>query len=211
MKDRIGEKYGRLEIVEFDGRKKNPNSGFRYYWLCKCDCGNTKSIEYGKLQQNHTRSCGCLKPETNIKVFTTHGLRKSAEYNSWSKMIDRCTNSKNISDYKDYGGRGISVCEKWLTFSGFIEDMGMKPNKEYSIDRIDVNGNYNKENCKWSTPLEQANNKRNNVKVVDSITGKEYNSISEAARAINMQPATLWTKLNNINKNTTTLKIKNND
>lgn len=209
MKDRIGEKYGRLEIISFDRREvyTHPKRNyFIYYWNCKCDCGNEKSIRYGALTSGNDISCGCVKKAR----FTIHGMVYSSEYKSWRNMTARCFNIKH-KFYKNYGGRGITVCEKWLKFEGFFEDMGIKPSKEYSIDRIDVNGNYCKENCRWATRKTQDNNKSDNVAVINTITGEEYSTINLAAEAINMKYNTLWSKLHNFRPNKTNLKIKIND
>ena len=160
MKDLTGNKYNRLTVISFD--KRDDKS---YYWNCQCDCGNIKSISYINLTSGHTKSCGCLK----IEKLTKHGYFgkgkiKLSEYNSWINMKDRCYNP-NYESYQHYGGRGIIVCEKWInSFEDFLNDMGMKPGKGYSVDRIDTNGNYELDNCKWSTQKEQCNNKRNNLK-----------------------------------------------
>lgn len=117
-------------------------------------------------------------------------------------MLQRCLNPKNSNYYK-YGKVGITVCTEWLTFSSFLKDMGNKPSKEYSIDRIDGTKGYYKENCKWSTILEQNNNLKSNRKVINIKTSEEYNSIAQAARSINITPDSLYRKLiKNINNDT---------
>lgn len=166
MKDRIGEKYGRLTVISFD-KRIGENRAYRYYWNCICKCGNTKSISTSNLLNNHTLSCGCFKSEQVSKAKTTHGKmsnsRKSLnEFNSWKNMISRCTEPQN-NRYYMYGAKGIIICDRWLeNFQNFLEDMGNKPGKEYSIDRIDGTQGYFKENCRWSTSKEQANNRCNN-------------------------------------------------
>lgn len=119
-------------------------------------CGNEILIPLSSLRSGHTKSCRCSRYE---KV-TIHGMEGTPTYRSWRAMLDRCTNIKN-SHYKDYGGRGIIVYSRWFNFVNFYEDMGVKP-KDKTLDRQDNNGNYCKDNCKWSSPIEQANNKRNN-------------------------------------------------
>lgn len=211
MKDRIGEKYGRLTIVSFDKSIKRKPRGFRYYYNCICDCGNTLSCEYYAIKYNNTNSCGCLHKEScsiNGKNNKKHGLSKnSSTYQSWLNMRQRCYN-KNNDNYIYYGGKGTIVCNRWKdSFENFLEDMGVKPDKNYTIDRIDNKGNYEPSNCKWATVVEQNNNHSKNIKVIDTITNKQYTSINEAARDINMNPATLRDHLKGRIKNKTNLKI----
>jgi hypothetical protein len=156
-----GEKYNRLTIIQ-EVETKN----YRRRVECRCDCGNQSIILMSNLTMNRTKSCGCLNMENkknNVKhSHTINGLITS-EYTAWVNMRNRCYNSKN-NRFQHYGGRGITVCDRWLkSFKNFINDMGLKPTPLHSIDRIDVNGNYEPSNCKWSTPQEQANNKRNNI------------------------------------------------
>ncbi len=215
MKDRVGEKYGRLTVISFD--KKVLDKGLKrnylnYYWNCKCECGNIKSIGYRTLIYGNTKSCGCLNKEglSNLK----HGYAKtnkiSPEYNSWYGMIQRCTNINHAS-YHNYGKKGITVCESWLKFENFIKDMGNKPGKEYSIDRIENDLGYCKENCKWSSRKEQNNNQSSNRKVINIITNEEYTSIADAAESNSMNQGTLYAQLTGINPNTTNLKLKKNE
>ncbi len=206
MKDRIGEKYNRLTIISFDRKGKSGNTNI-YYWLCRCECGNEKSVRYNNLQSNQVRSCGCLANEILVKRVKTHGMTKTSEYKSWCHLIERCENP-NYKLYKDYGGRGIKVSEEWKnSFQQFYNDVGPKPSKFHSIDRIDNDGDYCKENCKWSTRKEQNNNKRSNLEVIDTITGKIYKTISEAAEDNNLKNGTLRQYLIGARKNITNLKL----
>lgn len=145
--DITGQTYNKLTAIEYSGGGK---------WKCLCECGNYTNVKRGDLARNHTKSCGCLAVE-NAK---THGKRDSKEYNSWHGMKNRCLNENHVH-YKHYGGRGITVCDEWKdSFENFYKDMGDKPTPQHSIDRINVNGNYTPENCRWATKKEQSLNKR---------------------------------------------------
>lgn len=135
----------------------------RWLLTCECDCGNIKEINQNWFRD--LKSCGCIKSHSGASNHRTHGLSGSKEYYAWKSMKDRCVKTEHPA-YKNYGSRGITVCTRWLTsFENFIEDMGSAPTKAHSLDRIDVNGNYCKENCRWVTMKTQANNRRNNVVV----------------------------------------------
>jgi hypothetical protein len=137
--------------------------------IAKCVCGTVKRYDIGAIISENTKSCGCWDRKSASdrlrKRMTTHGRKHTSEYNSWKGMRVRCTNPKDGS-YLYYGGRGITVCDRWLnSFENFYDDMGDKPTPQHSIDRIDVNGNYEPSNCRWATTKEQANNKTNSVAV----------------------------------------------
>lgn len=168
LKDYAGVRFDRLTAVELVSRENKYND---HQWRFVCDCGKTVVLRIKSVRSGHTGSCGCKAVEVLSARNTTHGLSGAQrnEYRSWKDMRSRCNNPRD-SDYKDYGGRGIAVCEKWSSFRQFFADMGVKPDRT-TLDRMDVNGNYEPGNCRWATAKEQANNKRTNVYI--SISGVE--------------------------------------
>lgn len=163
-KDINGQTFGRLLVIE----RKGTNARRTALWLCKCQCGN-EIITMGKsLRNGDTLSCGCYSRDRH----TVHGKSKTLTCESWRAMHNRCHRTQDVN-YKYYGGRGITICERWKeNLLNFITDMGERPSKEYSLDRIDVDGNYScghcdecksngwVANCKWSTAKEQRANQR---------------------------------------------------
>lgn len=156
----IGRRFGRLIVVK---RAESTAEG-RTLWLCRCDCGKEKVIRGKHLVNGAIRSCGCLHIEVlreqSLKHGATRGYGKTPEYESWTCMKNRCFNPKRKS-FKDYGGRGIRVCARWLnSFENFLADMGRRPGPGYSIDRKNNDGDYEPGNCRWATSEEQNNNRR---------------------------------------------------
>lgn len=142
----LGQRFGRLVVLS---RANHPDSTHKYY-LCKCDCSNEIIVRGSSLRSFASKSCGCVQ--------TIHKMYGTSTYISWCNMIQRCTNS-NSTGYINYGGRGITICERWLDFRNFYKDMGDKPENR-SLDRINNDGNYEPSNCRWATPYEQTNNRR---------------------------------------------------
>ncbi len=153
--DMIGQRFGRLVVREYIGI--GPSRAKRY--LCDCDCGSTAETSGAKLRYGHTKSCGCLSVDQASKLNVTHGLSSIPEYDVWAGMIQRTTNP-NHTRFKNYGGRGIRVCDWWRSFENFLADMGVRPMGKFSIERIDNDGDYEPTNCTWADYMEQSRNKR---------------------------------------------------
>lgn len=157
--DITGRKFGRLTVTKHSHRK-----GAHQFWLCRCDCGNDKAVRTDHLQQGRVRSCGCLHKELASKRAATHRLSGTVMHRLWLGMHNRCRNP-NEPGYKNYGGRGIDVCERWRTFENFLADMGPRPSDDHSIERIDNDRGYEKSNCRWATNKQQCNNQRRNKRI----------------------------------------------
>jgi hypothetical protein len=150
-----GHVYGRLTVLERD-HTRGPQ-----YWQCACSCGSTKTVHIANLKSGRQQSCGCLNAERkrDNKYRLTHGQSYTPEYAAWHNMIQRCTRP-NHAAWKDYGGRGISVCDEWMaSFEVFIAHVGPRPDG-MSIDRINNDGNYEPGNVRWATKRTQSNNQR---------------------------------------------------
>lgn len=154
--DLTGATFGRLTVIHKAGRKDA-----RVMWACRCECGAETMTPTILLRNGHSRSCGCLKREMAADRKRTHGMKGTREYRLWQNMRWRCE-SQNSDDWADYGGRGIKVCERWGKFENFFADVGRVPDG-MSLDRINVDGNYEPGNVRWATPRQQAQNKRTNV------------------------------------------------
>lgn len=157
--DLVGRVFNRLTVLE-----EAPTRLQKSYWHCQCVCGNKLDVIGSALTTGGTQSCGCLQRERTGNSQRTHGRTKTPEYYAWVNIRTRCYNKNNIN-YKDWGGRGIRVCDRWLeSFENFYADMGKRPSAKHSIDRYPNNdGDYEPSNCRWATDFQQANNKRNIV------------------------------------------------
>ena len=157
--DITGNRYGRLVVLREDGKTEHGD----LRWLCKCDCGKTKTITGSKLKSGWTKSCGCLQKEKISKRMIKHGLSNSRLYGIWENMKERCYRPSNNRYYR-YGGRGIKICDEWLDFNNFAEWADKSGYKEgLSIERIDVDGDYEPKNCCWIPLKKQTQNRSNTV------------------------------------------------
>lgn len=162
FKDETGKKFGRLTAISHY-TKTSPNKKSRTYWICECECGNIKHMMADNLRKkDRTPSCGCYKSEYFSNLNSSHKLSKTRVYRSWASAKQRCTNP-NDTNYHQYGARGIKMCDRWNSFELFLDDMGCPEFMNFTIERIDVNGDYELSNCRRATPMEQARNKTNTV------------------------------------------------
>lgn len=197
VRNDVGNRYNSYTVLE-----NLPTSATDNYTVrvrAKCVCGNIKTVQLKNLANNSTKSCGCHKKRlagingVSTRFKTTHGKSRSKVWLAWRSMLNRCYRTKDPS-YTDYGGRGIKVCPRWRkSFISFLEDMGEPPTKNHSLDRKNNNKGYSPKNCKWSTPMEQGANKRNNIRI--TIEGRTL-TLSE------------WCRLNKINRPTAYARIR---
>lgn len=207
--DMTGLKIGRATVLRKGPPRKKTHGGSN--WICLCDCGNEFITTGGNLRKGGVVSCGCYAREWASKMGASreylkvrverqkkHGHKSngtcSAEYKTWLGMKRRCY-SKTFKDYPNWGGRGIKVCERWRTsFVAFYEDMGPKPSPNHTIDRIDPDGDYSKENCRWATLQQQGSENRRGMFPI-TIGDTTFNSVAAAAKHFGVTPTTAWMRI----------------
>lgn len=166
IKDKTGQKFGRLTVIGLS------HTGARgvAFWECSCECGGSITV-IGRNLGGATNSCGCIRKELNATYYVTHGLSGTDTHRIWKGIVSRCT-IPSATGYARYGAKGVSVCDRWsISYENFLSDMGERPSKDYSVDRIDNTKGYSPENCRWATRLEQNRNTRSNRNItVDGIT-----------------------------------------
>lgn len=182
-----GKRYHKLIVLEWAGWRQYSN-GRESTWRCRCDCGKQAVVPQRNLAGGNTKSCGCIIG----KHKRIHGGTGTVEFRIWELMRRRCSDPKHRS-YKDYGGRGISVCDRWRNdFSAFLADMGLRPSPDHSIDRIKNDGNYEPGNCHWATRVEQSNNRRSSRFLT---IGGKTKTLSQWERQVGLNPGVLFRRL----------------
>lgn len=187
FKNLSGKKFGRLLLLHPTKQTKQGH----WIWLCQCDCGNQKEITGSNIVYGRTTSCGCVQRERASTANKEHGLTGTTECRIWQAIKNR-TSNRNGQDFDDYGGRGITVCERWSnSFQAFLDDMGERPDG-MSLDRINNDLGYFKENCRWATKIEQMNNTRGNHR--ETFNG-ETRTIAEWSRATGIKQSKISRRL----------------
>lgn len=200
-KIKYGDKFYQLTALAFDHIKHSIYKGKiarKSYWLFACDCGKTTIARVDSVKGGKIKSCGCLKTKKLRKRMTKHRKSNTRIYKIWQSMKQRCEN-ENVERYNIYGGRGIKVCKRWLKFENFYADMGDPPNKKSCIDRKNTNGNYEKDNCHWTTKKENSQNMRSSRRWI--IHGKFFKTCRNAAdfNSVNKETIRYWCGLRNNN------------
>jgi hypothetical protein len=190
------QRFGRLRVIIPEGRKTNTKGKATngYAALCICDCRELVAVRWTELYTRGTQSCGCLQKDELRERATSHGMNDSREYNIWQHIKKRCLDPKTVG-YHNYGGRGITVCDRWLnSFEAFYSDMGPCPGKGYSIERRDNEKGYEPGNCKWATQAEQSRNTRRNIRLI--VNGISM-VLAEAAHSAGLKPTTVFMRRRN--------------
>lgn len=184
----LGQRFGQLTVVALHPHR---SASSRALWVCLCDCGNQRITDTSSLKRGSAKSCGCLTLRNLRERSITHGKTNTRAYHAWFSMRQRCYYRRN-KEYHNYGERGIEVCSEWREeFEAFYMDMGDPPDG-MTLDRIDVEGNYNKETCRWATVKEQARNRRNNRLL--TLDGEEH-CVAEWAEIVGISSHTLLKRL----------------
>ena len=182
-----GQVFGQLTLICLDGRR-----GHNLYWTCQCACGTTKTVSQSNLVRGLSASCGCVSRKKLADSRRTHGMSQSNEYQIWHGMLERCHNLKSMH-YVKYGAKGTYVDDDWrYSFEHFYRDMGPRPSKQHSVDRIDPFGPYSKDNCRWATADVQANNIRARASI-----GHRTFSVAELARSFSIPAKLVYKRLDN--------------
>lgn len=195
LNDIVGEKFNRLLVLSFDHSKPHPNptKGNFYFYKCLCDCGNISIVRRERLINSETKSCGCYGKEVRRELLSTKRILSHRLYDIWHGMKNRCYNHR-YKKYYCYGGRGIIICEEWKNnfnvFYNWAIKNGYKEN--LSIDRIDVNGNYEPSNCRWTNAKTQANNRTNNNII---FYNNQSHTLSEWSEILKINRSTLWYRI----------------
>jgi hypothetical protein len=187
-KNLVGRKFGRWSVKAYGGPGTSGAT-----WICVCECGTARVVNANALLAGWSQSCGCLAKEINAERSThghTKGGKQSSTYMVWRSMLQRCGEEGHMS-FRNYGGRGIKVCERWKSFEGFLDDMGERP-KGKTLDRTDNNGNYCKENCRWISMKENSNNRRNNRLL--TLNGKTH-TVAQWAALTGLNESTIRVRL----------------
>jgi hypothetical protein len=192
--DIAGRKYNRL-TADHPTHERSANGRSRIIWHCQCDCGNEQTATADQLRSGAIKSCGCLQRERAAETKYVHGGKGTRLYNIWKGMNQRCTNPGS-TEYRRYGARGITVCDRWRhSFAAFREDMGEPPSEVHTLDRIKNHLGYEPGNCRWATSLQQENNKRNNHRI--TFDGETL-TISEWSRRLGICPRLIWARISRL-------------
>ena len=188
MKDITGQKFGRLTAIRPTRKDEKRRT---YFWYCCCECGKTLEIRLESLTTGNTKSCGCYNKEILLKHATKHGHCQHRLYKRWKNMMERCYKVLH-PDYNNYGGRGIDVSDEWKNFDSFSKDMDESFMDNMTLDRIDNDKGYSKENCRWATPKEQGNNRRTNKILTYN---NESKTLSEWSSFLGIPKHVIWNRL----------------
>lgn len=191
-----GDTYGRWTAIRFSRVKRFPGGSQKHMWMFRCMCGNQSEEQAGNIISGKSKSCGCLSRELTSLNFKKHGDSRPGNpfhklYMVWSSMKARCLNRRN-SRWLDYGGRGISICERWMDYENFKEDMGRMYRDGLTVERVDNDNGYSPENCRWGTQTEQQNNKRTSRFLI--LRGETL-TVSQWARKLGVSAGLLHTRI----------------